>query len=334
MVEPTGRSYRFVAKLAALVISFVVASCGSDGATAAGTDGRVSAVIAGPGNVSAVVIDFTSVSHIDIVQNGYRPAPDLAWIDVETDSTGDAGGLGEQQVVGRQEAGMTTSVEAERPGCTRPDRYGCELGIDRCQQSRKAAVPLAQRRGVEADRTHSAPSPAHSSMRRSKCGVARSIAAHHGEKRIVLLPDLHVRAGRASLVRQRLTTTVWASSAFTDARQPQPERAPLARFAFDFDVSAEKPAVFPCRRKPDPHSSRRPDRAPIHLPEPVEDVMLVFGRDADAGVADLEDHTLPLHQDAKTDLTGVGVLHRILAQVDQDPASFPGIRLQRDDFAG
>jgi len=58
-------AYGCVMRLTALVFSFVVASCGSDSTTAAGTDGRVSAHVTGPAGVSAVVIDFTSVSDID-----------------------------------------------------------------------------------------------------------------------------------------------------------------------------------------------------------------------------------------------------------------------------
>jgi len=66
MVEPTPRAGRRAAHLAALVLSFMLASCGSEGTTAAGTDGVVTAVVTGPTDISAVVIDFTSVSDTEV----------------------------------------------------------------------------------------------------------------------------------------------------------------------------------------------------------------------------------------------------------------------------
>jgi hypothetical protein len=66
MDEPTRHAGRCVARLAALVLSLMVAACGSEGTTAAGTDGVVTAAVTGPADVSAVVIDFTSVSDIDV----------------------------------------------------------------------------------------------------------------------------------------------------------------------------------------------------------------------------------------------------------------------------
>lgn len=66
MVETTGHGGRCVVRWAALVLPLVIAACGSDGTVAAGTDGLVSAVVTGPADVSAVVIDFTSVSDIEV----------------------------------------------------------------------------------------------------------------------------------------------------------------------------------------------------------------------------------------------------------------------------
>lgn len=66
MDVPTRHAGRCVAQLAALLLSLVIAGCGSEGTTAAGTDGVVSAVVTGPADVSAVVMDFTSVSDIDV----------------------------------------------------------------------------------------------------------------------------------------------------------------------------------------------------------------------------------------------------------------------------
>lgn len=66
MDEPGRHPHRCVVQLAAIVLSLLAAACGSEGTTAAVTDGIVTAVLTGPGDVSAAVIDFTSVSDIDV----------------------------------------------------------------------------------------------------------------------------------------------------------------------------------------------------------------------------------------------------------------------------
>lgn len=66
MNEPTRYPRRRMAQMAFLVLCLLAASCGSEGTTASGADGVVTAVVTGPADVSAVVIDFTSVSDIDV----------------------------------------------------------------------------------------------------------------------------------------------------------------------------------------------------------------------------------------------------------------------------
>lgn len=62
----TVRAYRCLTRMAALVLFLAFGACGSDNTTATGHDGRVSAIVTGPSAVSAVVIDFTAVSDVDV----------------------------------------------------------------------------------------------------------------------------------------------------------------------------------------------------------------------------------------------------------------------------
>lgn len=66
MGEPTGHTGRLAVRTAALALSFILVSCASEGTTAAGSDGTVTATVTGPSDVSAAVIDFTSVSDINV----------------------------------------------------------------------------------------------------------------------------------------------------------------------------------------------------------------------------------------------------------------------------
>src|SRR5947199_2962909 len=68
------------------------------------------------------------------------------------------------------------------------------------------------------------------------------------------------------------------------------ERAPLAGGADDGDLSAEDPGDLAADREPEPRSAVPAAGAAVRLLERFEDDLLLLGMNADARVADREDH--------------------------------------------
>ena len=110
-------------------------------------------------------------------------------------------------------------------------------------------------------------------------------------------------------------------------RQEQRERAPGARLARDRDVSAEEAGELARDGEPEAGAAILTMRASVGLAERVEDDVLLFRRDADAGVRHRKRDLIPASEDAQRHSALGGELERVGDQVLQDLLQAPRIGL-------
>ena len=131
-------------------------------------------------------------------------------------------------------------------------------------------------------------------------------------------------------------------------RQVQRERAALAGGAAEADFAAQHPGDFTADRQPQARAAVLAAGRPVRLLERLEDDLLLFGRDADAGVANAEgEHRLgmveplvlrappPAHRrDLQRHTPALGELEGVGQQVLENLLEALGVGVDRPRKAG